>query len=537
MTHLIVHGCCNDASCVPVCPVDCIHPTPDEPGFDRAEQLYIDPRACIDCGACLDACPADAVRTDLEITAAESPYVEINERHFSGRPALRVPPRPAPRFVDTPLRVAIVGAGPAGCYAAAALLEHSTARISMIDRLPTPHGLLRAGVAPDHQATKNVATYFDSVLSHPSVSCYFNVTVGEHIGLDELRAHHDAVIWAAGAPGDRELGIPGEDLPGCHSAREFVGWYNAHPDFVPTAFDLTGPRALVIGNGNVGLDVARMVVRDTGELAHTDMAAHALAALRASGIEEVTVAGRRGPEHAAYTLPELLALTQLDGVRVRTRHHEVSEACDAAPDDLALRLVKDMSSNDMAPAPRTIHLRYLLSPLTINGSAGVESVTFMRNELDRDASGVRLRPTGQTETIATNLVLKAVGYRGRAVPGLPFDEASGTIPHARGQIMHEGDPGFFCAGWIKRGPTGVIGSNKRCSLETVSTLLDVVSPESRDTGPESFTELVAARRIDYVDFAGWSRIRRTEEERGLRGGTPRKKFTAVGDMIAIARTQ
>lgn len=535
MTHVIVQGCCKDASCVPVCPVDCIHPTPDEPEFAQSEQLYIDPQTCIDCGACLDECPADAVRTDLGLTTSERPYLEINDRYSSGSPSHRLPPRPAPRFVDAPLRVAIVGAGPAGCYAAAALLEHSTARITVTDRLPTPHGLLRAGVAPDHQSTKKVADYFDEVLSHPSVSCYFNVTVGRHLSLDELRAHHDAVIWAAGAPGDRALDIPGEELPGCHSAREFVGWYNAHPDFVSRTFDLTGRRAVVIGNGNVGLDAARMLVRDSDELARTDMAPHALAALQASPIQEVVVAGRRGPEHAAYTLSEVLALTQLNGVRTCTEPDEVNAAYSTAPDDLALRTIKDLASNDLEQAPRTIQLRYLLSPWTINGSGHVESVTFMRNEITRDDSGVRTRPTGQLETIAANFVLKAVGYQGRPVPGLPFDENSGTIPNAKGEILHGGGPGFFCAGWIKRGPTGVIGSNRQCSAETVTTLLDVVSPESRDADQESFANLVAARQPDYVDFAGWARIRKAEENQGLRFGTPRRKFTAVGDMIATAR--
>ena len=330
MAHVVTQSCCNDASCVAVCPVDCIHPTPNEPGYGRAEMLYIDPVGCIDCGACIDACPVDAILPDYDLTPETARYEEINAAYYLNRepfaPAVEPPAAAEVQVSERALlRVAIVGSGPSGCYAAESLLSRigPAVEVSFFEKLATPFGLIRFGVAPDHQGTKAVASLFQKTASRKNVDFYLNVEVGEHLTHDDLLAHHDAVIYAVGAPADCALGIPGEDLPGSHSATEFVAWYNGHPDQAHRTFDLSGERAVIIGNGNVALDVARVLVAGTAELTKTDIAPHALEALSESRIREVLVVGRRGPAQAAYTSPELLALGYLPGVNVSVQPGEM----------------------------------------------------------------------------------------------------------------------------------------------------------------------------------------------------------------------
>jgi ferredoxin--NADP+ reductase len=288
MTFVITSGCCNDSSCIPVCPVQCIRPRPGDPDFLSTEQLYIDPATCIDCGACMDECPVNAIHSEWDLPETLSDYLDINARYFETTPIVESsPPDPIRRRLpaDKPnLAVAIVGTGPAGCYAAAELSEIPGVTVSVFDRLPTPFGLVRSGVAPDHSNTKLITKRFGAVLNRPNVTCFFNVEVGRDVTVDELLQHHHAVIWAGGASDDRRLGIDGEDLSGCMSAREFVAWYNGHPDYAEKSISLDTDRAVVIGNGNVALDVARVLAQPASALERTDISDVALDTLRTSQV-------------------------------------------------------------------------------------------------------------------------------------------------------------------------------------------------------------------------------------------------------------
>lgn len=530
MTYLINQGCCKDGSCIPVCPVQCIRPRPGDPDFTTTEQLYIDPATCIDCGACMDECPVDAIDSEFDLPEQMTDYLEINAGYFEANPITEsLPPDPVYRKLPagrTELSVAIVGSGPAACYAAGELSEIKGVTVSLFERLPTPYGLVRAGVAPDHQKTKQIANRFGTVLARPNVSCFFNTEVGRDISIDELLEHHHAVLWAGGADDDRRLGIPGEELPGCFSAREFVAWYNGHPDFTEQKFDLAGERAVVIGNGNVALDVARVLAQPVSALEPTDIATHAVDALGASGVRDVVVAARRGPEFAAYTTGELLSLDGTEGIALRALADEVEHHADTGR---RAEVVQAAAARTASDGERTITLRYGLTPVSVNGDGKVESVTFRRAD-------------GSTETIETSLVLRAVGYRGRAVAGLPFDEVTGTLPHRNGGVY---DPetgmrvaGVYCAGWIKRGATGMIGSNKTDSAETVDVILHDLEGW-RLAEPvhdlEHLHKLVAARNPDLVDKQAWSRIDQAERRAGKEAGRARIKLVSIGELLASSR--
>ncbi|MFD8246650.1 FAD-dependent oxidoreductase [Nocardia sp. NPDC059691] len=548
MPHVITQPCCNDASCVPVCPVGCIHPTPDEPGFASAEALYIDPASCIDCGACVAECPVGAITRDTAPAAGR--FLDLAEAYYQRNP---LPPGipdaspPAARAEIEELRVAVVGSGPAGAYAALELLEHPGATVAMFDRLPTPWGLVRGGVAPDHPSTKSVTEVFERAAANGRFRFHLNVEVGTHITHDELAAAHHAVVYAYGASGDRRLGIPGEDLPGSASATEFVNWYNGHPDFIDRTFDLSCRRAVVVGNGNVALDIARLLVADPAELAATDMADHALAALAAGTIEEVVVLGRRGPAQAAYTTPELLALTDLDGADVLALPDEAR----LHPDQLAalspdpIGLAKAQAAAELTTrhrgASRRIVLRYLCSPLEISGDQRVTGVRVARNRLEHGPGGdVRAVPTGIEETIEAGLVLRAVGYRGAALSGLPFDHDRGVLPNDFGRVLAgtgEPIPGVYTAGWIKRGPSGGIGANKKCALDTVAALLSDHSAgllPTPATTPQDLDALVRHRRPTAVGVHEWRAIDRTERDLGAVQGRPRRKLASFPALLAVA---
>jgi ferredoxin--NADP+ reductase len=530
MTFVITPGCCSDASCISVCPVQCIRPRPGDPDFHSTEQLYIDPATCIDCQACMDECPIDAVHPDYDMPSSFGDLLKINADYFATNPITESSP---PRHVrvrlpeERPsLRVAIVGSGPAACYAAASLTEVKGVEVSMFERLPTPFGLVRAGVAPDHEKTKRITELFKRTLARKSVSCFFHVEVGTDVTVDELLEHHHAVIWAAGASDDRKLGIPGEDLPGSYSAREFVAWYNGHPDHADSSFDLAGETVVLIGNGNVALDVARALTRPASDFAATDMAEHALTTLADSGVAEVVIAARRGPEHAAYSTGELTALEQLDGVELLAHADELSARMD--PDDRRAAVVIAAAGRESSGAGRRIVLRYQLSPLSIEGEEKVESITFARWD-------------GETETIKTPLVLRAVGYRGRASQGVAFNDATGTIPHDAGRVIADGQPvnGLYCSGWIKRGATGVIGTNKTDAAETVASLLEDFAA-GRLTDPnldaEALVSLVTTRKPDTFDFDLWRKLDDEEKLRGRAAGRSRVKFVSVDDVLAFTRT-
>jgi ferredoxin--NADP+ reductase len=361
------------------CPVNCIHPTPDEPGFATTEMLYIDPVACVDCGACVTACPVGAIAPDHRLDATQRPFIELNAAFYPPRdPDEKLPPTsklapviPAPRFERRggPLRVAIVGSGPAAMYAADELLTQDDVLVNVFERLPTPYGLVRAGVAPDHQKTKGVTDLFDKIAQQPGFEFYLNVEVGTHLSHAELLAHHHAVLYAVGAPNDRRLDIDGMGLPGTGTATEVVAWYNGHPDFADLPVDLSGDRVVIVGNGNVALDVARILTADPDELARTDIADHALAALRSSRVREVVIAARRGPADSAFTLPELIGLTATADVVLDARDHElVDRDLARTTDSLTRNKLEILAKLPDAAAPITrprIRFAYQLTPRAI----------------------------------------------------------------------------------------------------------------------------------------------------------------------------
>lgn len=555
MAYVITQRCCNDASCVTECPVDCIRPTPDQPEFATTEMLYIDPDTCIDCGACVDACPVEAIFSEDDLTASLARFRDINAAYFQRHPLesnfepIATPARPSKELGT--LRVAIVGAGPAACYAADELLRRCDVEVEMFDRLPTPWGLVRAGVAPDHPGTKTVSGLFESAFRRETLQYYLNVEVGTHITHEELLAHHHAVIYAVGASADRRLGVPGEDLPGSHSATEFVAWYNGHPDYADRKFDLSGERAVIVGNGNVALDVARVLTVDPDELAKTDIADHALDALRGSNIREVVVLGRRGPLQAAYTSPEFLALTHLKGVDIIVEEADLaldpgSQALLDDPEvepslELKYTLAKEYAAGRRDPANKRIIFRYLASPTALHGADHVESVEFAHNELVSENGQLVARTTDRTETLDAGLVLRSIGYKGETIKDLPFDERRAVVPNEHGRVIGADGvplPGVYVSGWIKRGPRGVIGSNRIDSEETVEQLIDDFTTGKLGV-PQSdraaLKALLEQRQADLVDREGWKAIDAAEKSAGKASGRPRVKFTTRADLLKAAR--
>ncbi|WP_063064596.1 FAD-dependent oxidoreductase [Nocardia violaceofusca] len=544
MAYVITQRCCNDATCIAECPVDCIRPTPDQPEFATAEMLYIDSDTCIDCGACADSCPVQAIFPEDELTTSLERYRDINAAYFERHPLvadfapLPVLARPSKELGT--LRVAIVGAGPAACYAAQELRARADVEVDIFDKLPTPWGLVRAGVAPDHAGTKAVTAAFDSGFGRDAVRMHLNVEVGKHISHEELLEHHHAVIYAVGASTDRRLGIPGEDLPGSHSATEFVAWYNGHPDYANRHFDLSGERAVIIGNGNVALDVARILTMDPQRLATTDIADHALKALRHSTIREVVLLGRRGPAQAAYTSPEFLALGHLPGVDVVVDEADLvlDPGTQALLDDpeaepslvLKVDLAREYAERLPVAGNKRIVFRYLTSPTAIAGDGRTESVELVRNALVPGAEGLRAEPTGVGESLPAGLVLRSIGYRGEPIDGLPFDHVRGVVPHEGGRVT----PGVYVTGWIKRGPQGVIGTNRTDSKETVDQLIsDFIAGalNSPRQDREALAELVAQRQPEVVDRTGWAAIDAVERAAGMAAGRPRVKLTDIEELL------
>jgi ferredoxin/flavodoxin---NADP+ reductase len=451
-------------------------------------------------------------------------------------------------------RVAIVGAGPAGAFAAASLLRAlGDVEIDLFERLPTPWGLLRGGVAPDHQEIKRLEDSFEGQTLERGCRLLANVEVGVDVSHAELMRHYTAVIYATGAQTDKSLGIPGEDLPGSRPATEFVAWYNAHPDYRDLEFDLSAERAVVIGNGNVAADVTRMLTLSVAELERTDVADHALEVLRESRIREVVVLGRRGPAQAAFTSTELRELGRLDGVDVDVDPSEleldpVSRRWLAEEGTFTARQNVELLSEFAArprrvDARRRIVLRFLRSPLEIRGAERVEAVEVGRNRIVRGDDGqLRAQPVeGERETIECGLVLRSVGYRAVPLPDVPFDERRFVLPNERGRVLApDGEPlaGVYAVGWIKRGPTGILGTNKRDADETVACLVDdlragalAVSPSA---GREEIDELLAARKPDLVEVDGWRAIQAYERERGRDQERPRVKLASHDELLAEA---
>jgi ferredoxin--NADP+ reductase len=443
--------------------------------------------------------------------------------------------------VSVPVRVAVIGSGPAGLYAADELSKHAAVTVDVLDRLPCPYGLLRYGVAPDHLKMKSLEITLRKILERPEVRFLGGVELGTGVSVAELREHYDAVIYATGSPVDRRLAIPGEDLPGSFSATQFVAWYCGHPDAEVDAFTLDARSAVVVGVGNVAVDVARILTKTAEELRATDMPDHVLKVLDASAVTDVYILGRRGPAQAKFTTKELRELGELGNADVVVDPAEL--VLDEASKEVVetnkvvrrnLDVLQEWATRPPQGRPRRIHLRFLLAPVTMHGTGRVEAVECERTALDGTG---RVTGTGETIILEAQLLLRSVGYRGLALPGVPFDERSGVIPHVQGRVQRNGSvaPGEYVVGWIKRGPTGVIGTNKGDAKETVELLLDDLPtlPRAPHRDPDAITTRLADRGVRPVTWAGWKAIDAAEQALGAAGGRKRIKIT---DRVALLST-
>jgi ferredoxin/flavodoxin---NADP+ reductase len=454
------------------------------------------------------------------------------------------------------LRVAIIGSGPAGFYVAEHLLKQTEVpvRVDIFDRLPTPFGLVRFGVAPDHPKIKSVTRVFDKIAKNPAFRFYGNVELGKDITLAELKDHYHQICFSTGAQTDRALGIPGEGLKRSHAATEFVAWYNGHPDYRDHEFDLSVERVAVVGVGNVAVDVARILSKSPDELATTDIADHALEALRESKIREVYILGRRGPAQAAFTNVEARELGELEGADIRVLPEEirldpVSQAeLDASDDDTLKKkvaIVHEFAEKPRTGKPRLLTLRFLVSPveLVAGSDGGVRAMKLAKNEIYSEGGKLQSRATGVIEELPIDLVFRSVGYRGVPLAGVPFNDRSGAIPNEEGRVT---DPatksvvtGTYVSGWIKRGPSGVIGTNKKDGTETAAAMLEdaaasrVLSPSQPDAAP--IDALLRGRRKDLVSYADWSRLDALEMAAGERNGRPRVKLVTRAEVAAALK--
>jgi ferredoxin--NADP+ reductase len=467
---------------------------------------------------------------------------------------------------ENPIRIAVIGSGPAGFYTAGHLLKNPAERIEvdMLERLPTPWGLVRSGVAPDHPKIKSVTRIYEKTAAHPRFRYFGNITFGEHVSRADLLERYHAIVYATGSPSDRPLGIPGEELPGSHAATEFVGWYNGHPDHTDLEVDLlSAERAVVIGNGNVAIDVARMLVLAPQELMPTDTADHALEVLAGSRVNEVVVVGRRGPAQAAFTNPELLELGELADADVIVDPVELERAltvhdAEAEQDTTSRRnveILRSYAAREPAGHRKRVVLRFLLSPVELHADehGRLGAVEFVHNELVPGADGrLRAQPTAERETVAAGLAFRAIGYRGIPLPDVPFDERSAVIANDGGRVVSPDTgaplPGEYVVGWIKRGPSGVIGTNKKDAQETVDAMLADLMPtngdsstpapasthEPREPDADTVEELLKARQPELVTYSGWESIDRHERALGESAGRPRVKLTRIDELLRVA---
>ncbi|MFW0786844.1 FAD-dependent oxidoreductase [Gordonia sp. CPCC 206044] len=523
---VITQSCCSDAACVSVCPVNCIHPTPEERGFGSSDILHIDPEACIDCGACADACPVDAIYPADKLGTRDKVFIDINADYYKSNPDVRsgwaahdeagVVSYPDIPKLPAGLRVALVGTGPSGGYALRTILDRTEASVTVIDRLPTPGGLVRAGVAPDHPGTKGVLRGFDLLYRDPRVTMATNVEIGPGAGQispAELAEHFDAVFYAVGAAQSRRLGIPGEDLPGSTSATDLVAWYNAVPGVEAPPIRTGGSgRAVVVGTGNVALDVARILVSPPDLLATTDIADRALRILERQDVHEVVVLGRRDQAGAAYTSAEYRALSAIPGVDVVVHDDPAADLPDL--------------SRPADPNRRRIVFLFHTAPEEIVGDGHVEGVT--------------VHTASKRHTIAADLMIRSIGYRSTPIDGLPFDHERGMFPNSDGRLLgDDGEvvPGGYVLGWAKRGPSGGIGANKVCAEATVEAFLaDAVDGRLRRSTREAreFATLLRRRSRHVIGYRGVRAIDTAERRRGKTQGRPRVKYTEVADMIGAA---
>jgi len=448
-----------------------------------------------------------------------------------------------------PLRVAIVGSGPSGFYAAEAFFKAELrVTVDMFDRLPTPFGLVRGGVAPDHPKIKNVIKVYEKLAANNEDRFAFfgNVTVGKDITIDELRHYYDAVLFTCGAETDRRLGIPGEDLPGSHTATAFVGWYNGHPDYRDLDFDLSGEVAVIVGQGNVSMDVSRILAKSVDELRGTDIAQHALDALAESNIKEIHLIGRRGLVQAKFTQPEIKEIGELAicDVVVNPAEFELCPACKVELEEPSNHhaqknwaVLTSFLERGLSGKPRRYYIHNFKSPIELQGEGKLQRVILEKNRMEGEPFNQHAVGTGETEVLDCDILFRSVGYRGVAIPGVPFDERRGIIPNEEGRILDEDIPVpcLYVAGWIKRGPSGVIGTNKPDSQATVHTMLEDLPELEPCAEPSSaaVTDLLKSRGVHAISFDDWKKIDEAEIERGKAAGKPREKFTRITEMLAV----
>lgn len=453
-----------------------------------------------------------------------------------------------------PLRIAIIGAGPAGFYTAEALLKQRdlVCSIDFFNRFPTPFGLVREGVAPDHQSIKAVTRIYDRIAADHRVRYFGNITFGSDIRHEDLKPLYDQIVYAVGAQADRRMGIPGEDRAGSLPATAFVGWYNGHPDYRNVSINLSFERVIVVGNGNVAMDVARILATDPNELAKTDIADHALEVLRASKVREVVMLGRRGPAQAAFTTAELKEFGELSGVRVLVDPEDLAldplSQASLSDDKIAeknIDILRSYAARSDWSGERAIRMRFLVSPVEIIGADGrVTAVRIERNKLVMDENGgLRAKGVGAFETIEAGMVLRSVGYRGVPLSGVPFDDTTYTIINVAGRVVHPANgepvPGEYVVGWAKRGPSGVIGTNKPDAVSTVAAMLEDlpklpgIPDQQRDLA--QIERLLKERKPDYVTYKDWKILDTYEVMCGAPQGRPRVKVTSVPEMLEIIR--
>jgi ferredoxin--NADP+ reductase len=452
--------------------------------------------------------------------------------------------------MSAPIRIAVVGSGPAGFYAAEALLADPNIQVDVFDALPAPFGLVRYGVAPDHPKIKNIIARYEKTAALPGFAFLGNVTVGRDISVEEMRRFYDAIVFSNGAQTDRRLGIPGEDLPGSYTATEFVAWYNGHPDYQDRAFDLSHECAVVIGQGNVAVDVARILCKTVDELANTDITARALEVLAESKVREVRMIGRRGPVQAAFTPPEMKELGEFGDCDLVVDPAELvlNDASRAELEVLKWReaqknydLLQAAASKEPAGKSRRLLIQFYRGPKELVGGPRLDGVVLERNQLSGEPGAQKAAGTGITELVPCGVLFRSVGYRGVPLAGVPFDEKNGIIPNHEGRVLQDGQPlsGLYVAGWIKRGPSGIIGTNKPDSFETVKSLLADMPALARCAEPsrDALLALLKSRNVRVVTYEDWRLIDAAEIERGSVVGKPREKFTSIDEMLGVLQTK
>ena len=449
---------------------------------------------------------------------------------------------------NKPLEVAIIGSGPSGYYAAQSLFgSEKKINITMFDRLPTPYGLVRGGVAPDHQKIKNVIRVYEKISISPGFQFIGNVLVGKDISIDDLRNNFHATIFACGAETDRKLGIPGEDLQGSHTATAFVGWYNGHPDYRDLSFDLSQEIAVVVGQGNVAADVSRILSKTADELKQTDIADHALQQLVESKIKEIHVIGRRGPVQAKFTPEELKEFGELEDcnpvvdsstLQLNEASQKELESPEGRTNVKNFEVFKDFANRDLTKKNRSCFFRFLEGPIELMGTERLEGILLAKNSLSGDPFKQRAEKTGETVEQKCGILFRSIGYNGIPIEGVPFDEKEGIFPNDKGRLLDNGSvvSGVYVTGWIKRGPSGIIGTNKPDSVETVNCLLeDIEKIDGEKSGNSGIMKILSEKQTRAVNYDGWKKIDEAEVKRGEPKGKPREKFTRIEEMLDIIK--